>query len=332
MSRVASCQMKRRDIRVVFADGEELRFGDIDEYYLAWLRSDIHEVFFYRWTGVPMVPHTIRRFACSECEISEFPDLPVGVEIVEIVTCQIRSLPDLSRYEKLRTLEIVDNNIEEIVNPLPPALHGLDLQYNCIKRFDTALPDSLQYLCISYNQLRGCEGLGWQLCLKPHVRVLKERAFFDDKEENIYQVLAGTYDRGHRTWKFFHSSRIYPDPDEAFIEGLRRSWNTSIWRRVSADFQSIVVACEHKIGASDLTLGTLVRQIWAVVQFQECDYRRMYEKQLVNRLENIPTVAAHEVLDPRITDSLVERFEHLIPFAHPAFAYRTMKWTHRTHP
>lgn len=86
--------------------------------------------------------------------IEEFPILPLQIELIELETNRIRSLPEnIYQYEKLESLNIKDNNIEIVNQLLPLSLRTINMGFNKIKSFTSELSPDFGDLNLEYNFL-----------------------------------------------------------------------------------------------------------------------------------------------------------------------------------
>lgn len=84
--------------------------------------------------------------------INQFPILPSRIELVELGTNRIGSLPDnISVYDQLESLNIRDNNIEVVDQVLPLSIRTLNMDFNKIHTFTSVLPPEFGHLRLEYN-------------------------------------------------------------------------------------------------------------------------------------------------------------------------------------
>mgnify|MGYP003346258251 CR=1 FL=1 len=85
--------------------------------------------------------------------------LPKNLEIEELNICNkgLRECPDLSRYTKIRKLDISSNKITNL-DYLPSTLEELNCNYNKITQLDN-LPCNLKELECNYNKIKHLDNL-----------------------------------------------------------------------------------------------------------------------------------------------------------------------------
>jgi hypothetical protein len=92
--------------------------------------------------------------------VDVFPDLPPTVTSVFASKGRVRALPDLSHLAQLESLDLKDNFIEEITEPLAPNLRTIDLSFNTLRNIRTRVPDSVTSLDLSFNKFESRPAAG----------------------------------------------------------------------------------------------------------------------------------------------------------------------------
>lgn len=96
-----------------------------------------HEPHPIHQTVIEMVlPAGLCVLRAENCKLRSFPILQLSILEIYMHGNNIITLPDLSAYTNLIVMDFSNNNISEIVNPLPPRLASLDLSINALRRFD----------------------------------------------------------------------------------------------------------------------------------------------------------------------------------------------------
>lgn len=90
------------------------------------------------------LPATLRILRIDGCRIRTWPALPLSIHEFYASGCDFFTFPDLSAYGELIVIEMPDNRIEELVNPLPPTLARLNLSSNAIQKVMCVPPTTLQ--------------------------------------------------------------------------------------------------------------------------------------------------------------------------------------------
>jgi DNA-directed RNA polymerase subunit F len=100
-----------------------------------------------------MLPHTLRVLRLDGTRVRTFPrQLPAGILELYAAACDFFTLPDLSAYTELIVIEMPDNRIERLIEPLPPNLARLNLKQNAVREVLIPVPpDSLQSIDFSEN-------------------------------------------------------------------------------------------------------------------------------------------------------------------------------------
>lgn len=104
-------------------------------------------------SGLPQLPPFVQIVVASNLNLSVFPDLPHTVTNVYLERNRIESVPSLQEHHLLEFLNLHDNSIVLLHNPLPPNLRTLVLSYNKLKRISSHIPDTLTEMDLSYNQM-----------------------------------------------------------------------------------------------------------------------------------------------------------------------------------
>lgn len=85
------------------------------------------------------LPRNLQILRAEGCRLRTWPVLPPTILECYLSGNHFLSLPDLSSYANLIVLELADNSIPEIVNPLPPRLARLNLDCNALRHFNASL-------------------------------------------------------------------------------------------------------------------------------------------------------------------------------------------------
>lgn len=90
----------------------------------------------------------------SRHQIKRFPELPLHIELVDLETNRIETLPsDIQKYSNIESLNLKDNNIEVIDVKLPEGIRTLNIGFNKLKFFLSKLPEEFGYLNIEFNYI-----------------------------------------------------------------------------------------------------------------------------------------------------------------------------------
>ena len=99
------------------------------------------------------LPPALRVLRADGCKLRTWPALPPTIEECYLSSNHYMRLPDLSAFENLIVLELNDNSIEGIVNPLPPRLARLNLECNAIRTFNAPVPTTCLSISTNSNPL-----------------------------------------------------------------------------------------------------------------------------------------------------------------------------------
>ena len=104
---------------------------------------------------IPRLPPSLQMLVCTHSlKLSTFPELPLCIRSVTITNGSLSELPDLSKFDRLETLNVHGNCIQHMKNPLPPGLMSFDVSYNQL-RCISDIPPTLVELNVEYNFLTG---------------------------------------------------------------------------------------------------------------------------------------------------------------------------------
>lgn len=85
------------------------------------------------------LPQNLTVLRANNCRLRNFPVLPKTIVEIYMTGNNLLGIPDLSMFKNLIVLELEDNCIAAVTNPLPPTLARLNLSINAIRRFDREL-------------------------------------------------------------------------------------------------------------------------------------------------------------------------------------------------
>lgn len=97
------------------------------------------------------LPASLLILRLDDCRIRRFPVLPIGIHEFYAAACDFFSLPDLSAYQQLIAIEMPDNRLEVLNNPLPPTLARLNLNSNALREIQCAKPATLANIDFGSN-------------------------------------------------------------------------------------------------------------------------------------------------------------------------------------
>jgi hypothetical protein len=97
------------------------------------------------------LPASLLILRLDGCRIRRFPVLPIGIHEFYAAACDFFSLPDLSAYQNLIAIEMPDNRLETLNNPLPPTLARLNLNGNALREIQCSKPATLTSIDIGSN-------------------------------------------------------------------------------------------------------------------------------------------------------------------------------------
>lgn len=99
------------------------------------------------------LPASLQILRIDGCRIRTWPTrLPLGLLEFYARGCDFFTLPDLSAYTSLIVIEMPDNRIERLTQPLPPNLVRLSLTSNCLYTVTIPKPDSLVNIGLYHNR------------------------------------------------------------------------------------------------------------------------------------------------------------------------------------
>lgn len=90
------------------------------------------------------LPERLSILRANHCRLRTFPVLPKTIHEIYMIGNNLLEIPDLSMFKNLIVLELEDNSISAVTNPLPPALARLNLSVNAIRTFNLQLVDALE--------------------------------------------------------------------------------------------------------------------------------------------------------------------------------------------
>lgn len=99
------------------------------------------------------LPPALRVLRANGCKLRTWPALPTTILECYLNQNWFLALPDLSTFHSLIVLELNDNNIPEVVHPLPRNLTTLLLDCNAIRRFTAEVPASCVNISTNSNPL-----------------------------------------------------------------------------------------------------------------------------------------------------------------------------------
>jgi hypothetical protein len=85
------------------------------------------------------LPANLSILRADNCKLRTFPVLPKSIVEIYMSHNNLMVLPDLSMFQNLIVLELEDNSIPEVVNPLPPNLARLNVSVNAIRQVNMTL-------------------------------------------------------------------------------------------------------------------------------------------------------------------------------------------------
>jgi hypothetical protein len=97
------------------------------------------------------LPPALRVLRANGCKLRTWPALPTTILECYLNQNWFLALPDLSAFHTLIVLELNDNNIPEVIHPLPRNLTTLLLDCNAIRRFTTEVPASCVNISTNSN-------------------------------------------------------------------------------------------------------------------------------------------------------------------------------------
>lgn len=98
------------------------------------------------------LPTTLQILRLDGCRVRTWPrQLPLGLVEFYASGCDFFRFPDLSAYTQLIAIEMPDNRIEEVTQPLPPNLARLNLDSNALFSVTAVRPATLQNVSCANN-------------------------------------------------------------------------------------------------------------------------------------------------------------------------------------
>lgn len=98
------------------------------------------------------LPTTLQILRLDGCRVRTWPrHLPIGLIEFYASGCDYFRFPDLSAYIQLIAIEMPDNRVEEVTQPLPPNLARLNLDSNALFSVTAARPATLQNVSCANN-------------------------------------------------------------------------------------------------------------------------------------------------------------------------------------
>lgn len=102
-------------------------------------------------TDAPPLPPRLQVLYMTGRTLTRLPELPVSIREVHVTHGILTDVPDLSHLPHLELLNLEDNNIRHMCNPLPDSLRTLNVAYNQLTSITTPLPSNLVSLNCSFN-------------------------------------------------------------------------------------------------------------------------------------------------------------------------------------
>lgn len=90
------------------------------------------------------LPQNLLVLRADKCKLRNFPVLPKTILEIYMIGNNLLEIPDLSMFKNLIVLELEDNSISAVTNPLPPTLARLNLSVNAIRTFNQQLLKSFE--------------------------------------------------------------------------------------------------------------------------------------------------------------------------------------------
>jgi hypothetical protein len=138
--------------------------------------------------AVLALPPALRVLRAEKCKLRTWPNLPLTIEECYLDSNHYLRVPDLSMYRNLIVLELNDNSIEAIENPLPPMLARLNLDCNALRRFVKALiPPS----CANISTFSNPVDFNWT---RPRARAIAVEE--EPRPKNVYVNAHNIHDSG----------------------------------------------------------------------------------------------------------------------------------------
>jgi hypothetical protein len=85
------------------------------------------------------LPPRLRVLRAVGCRLRTFPNMPSTIHEIYLKSNNIIHLPELSQFNDLISIDLEDNCISSVYNPLPPNLAYLNLNINAIRHYNKVL-------------------------------------------------------------------------------------------------------------------------------------------------------------------------------------------------
>jgi hypothetical protein len=265
---------------------------------------------------IQSLPQNLLVLRADHCRLRNFPVLPKTIVEIYMKGNNLLHIPDLSMFQKLIVLELEDNSISAVVNPLPPTLARLNVSINAIRTFNRQLLEALEHRPdivtdsnpynpfpstgtdprhLRFGGLAPPVGALLQAGLGPRAETAKPVTVY----ENTQSVHAsGVQSSVHRNVEWVASyrpdvpvdgSNTFLEIDVAYASTKKVSWFKRLFKSTVGTPPGSVLRkyCENSYAMHGVTLEKLVDRLWLRIKDVADEERRLeLQRRLFEEVED----------------------------------------------